>query len=264
MNDIEKRMLEILKELKEKYNILGIKAEFEAEGTRKDELIRLQEIIHRADLDTIIKIGGCEAVSDLQEAKILGINGVMSPMIESPFAMTKYINMIDKVYSDDEQKDMKFIFNAETIACYENLDEILEVAKDKMTNIAVGRVDFSASLGLSRADINTNKIFDKVKTMLDKGKKYGLTTGIGGGISLEAIPFINQLGDSLDLFETRKVVFRNYDGLEIDKALVLSTEFELLYLKNKEQYYSSIASEDLSRIDMMQERLDALKLQVNG
>lgn len=259
MNEMELRMLEILKELKKQYNIYGIKAEFEAEATRKDELIRLQEIIHRADLDTIIKIGGCEAVSDLQESKILGVSGVMSPMIESPFAMQKYINAINKVFSEKEQENMKFIFNAETITCYENLDDILEVAKEKMTNVAVGRVDFSASLGLTRDDINTDKLFDKVKLILDKSKKYGLTTGIGGGVSLDAIPFIHALGDSLDLFETRKVVFRNFSGLKIENALLLSTEFELLYLKNKASYYKNIAEEDLSRIDMMQDRLEELK-----
>lgn len=227
MNDIERRMLEILVELKEDYNIVAIKAEFEAEASRKDELIRLQELIHRADLNTTIKIGGCEAVSDLQECKILGISGVMAPMIESPFAMQKYIKTLDKVYSLEEQKDMSLIFNAETVTCYNNFDEILLAGKDKMTNVAVGRVDLSASLGYTRADINNKDMFEKVKTILEKSKKYNLITGIGGGISLEAIPFIHDLGDLLDVFETRKVVFSNYKGLDIEEALKLSTEFEL-------------------------------------
>lgn len=258
MNDIEKRMLEILIQLKEDYNIVAIKAEFEAEASRKDELIRLQELIHRANLDTTIKIGGCEAVSDLQECKILGISGVMAPMIESPFAMSKYVKTLDKVYTAEEQKDMKLIFNAETITCFNNFDEILEAGKDKMTNVAVGRVDFSSSLGYTRADINNDDMFEKVKIFLEKSRDYGLTTGIGGGISLEAIPFIHKLGDLLDVFETRKVVFNNYEGLEIEEALKLSTEFELLYLKNKTNTYSAIAKEDLDRIDMMQGRLDRL------
>ena len=34
MNRIEKKMLEILKELKNEHNVLAVKAEFEAEGSR--------------------------------------------------------------------------------------------------------------------------------------------------------------------------------------------------------------------------------------
>lgn len=38
MNHKRERMLQILKELKTNYGILAIKAEFEAEGSRLDEL----------------------------------------------------------------------------------------------------------------------------------------------------------------------------------------------------------------------------------
>lgn len=262
MNLKEKRMLEILRELKNNYSVLAVKAEFEAEGSRTDELVKLNEIVFRADMDIYIKIGGCEAVRDLDQCRILGAKGIMAPMIETPFAMKKFIGAIKKVFSDEEIKNMFYIFNAETITGFNNLDDILSLEDiDIIHSVAVGRVDFTASLGYTRDKINSDEVTGYVRTMLEKSKAKNIMPGMGGGISLDAIGVIEKLSDILEKFETRKVVFKNDKGLNIAKGLTLAAEFELLYLKNKAELYQIMANEDLARIGMMEKRLEAMKEQ---
>ncbi len=256
MNKTETKMLDILKSLKEDYGVIAIKAEFEAEGSRLDELVMLNEVIFRAGMKLYIKIGGCEAVRDLDQCRLLGASGIMAPMIESPFAMQKFVGAAKKVYGND-WKDVEWIINAETITCYDNLDSILEEGKDFLSTVSVGRVDLSASMGLERKDINGDKVFDYTYNIAKKAKDYGYNVNFGGGISFDAIPFIKKMYPLNDRFETRKVVFSATDNqVKLEAGILKAMEFETLYLQNKCEYYDRMAKEDQARLEMMRERLE--------
>ena len=254
MNNNASRMLEVLRELKDEYGVLAVKAEFEAEGSRLDEMIMLNEVVYRADMNLFIKIGGCEAVRDLDQCKLLGASGIMAPMIETSFAMQKFIGAAKKVYGE-KCDDIEWIINTETKTCRENFDDILEVSKGFLNTIAVGRVDLSGSMGLTRDEINSEVMFEATKEFATKAKKAGLRVGVGGGVSLDTIPFLLKMKEYVDKFETRKIVFPLYDDEEkLKKGLVLAMEFEMLYLKNKCEFYEDMAVEDQNRVKMLTER----------
>ncbi len=255
MNLTEKRMLELLRDLRDNHGVLAIKAEFEAEGSRTDELVKLNEIVFRADMNLIIKIGGCEAVRDLDQCRILGASGIMAPMIETPFAMKKFVGAAKKVYGD-EVGDIEWIINTETKTCLANFDEILDEAEGFLNTIAIGRVDLSGSMGLSRSVINGEEVYQASRIFAEKAKARGLVVGFGGGISSDAIPFIERMYDTIDKFETRKVVFAA-EALhkDIRSALTKAMEFETLYLKNKCEFYDRMAFEDRDRLTMLEGRL---------
>ena len=55
MNELEYQMVEILNDLKDK-GAIEIKAEFEAEGSRLEELMRLSEVASKSGIPIILKI----------------------------------------------------------------------------------------------------------------------------------------------------------------------------------------------------------------
>ena len=259
MNLTEKKMLDILRELKNEHNVLAIKAEFEAEGSRTDELVKLNEIVFRADMDLFIKIGGCEAVRDLDQCLLLGATGIMAPMIETPFAMQKFRGAAEKVYGENIG-DIEWIINAETKTCRKNFDDILKEGKGFLKTISVGRVDLSSSMGLSRDVINDDEVYEATFDLATRAKANGLIVNFGGGISFDAIPFIKNMYPLINKFETRKVVFKaDNDEKRLKAGILKAMEFEVLYLQNKCEFYDRMANEDKARADMLAARLKIAK-----
>jgi hypothetical protein len=259
MNKNEKEMLAILRQGKEEYGYLGVKSEFEAEGTRVDEFLRLLEISRRADLSVGLKIGGCEAIRDLHEARQFGVDYIIAPMVETPYALRKYIEAVERTYSPQEIDDTDFLFNIETITAFNNLDELIAVASQSKVKpgVVFGRVDFSLSNNMSRDDINEDTVQNYVCSVAQQCKNNNLSLVVGGGVSISALPGLIRIkAIRLDRFETRKIIFdaAQISEKNIEKALLAAVHFEILWLQNKQEYYKTISLEDETRIHMLRSR----------
>jgi hypothetical protein len=258
---MERRMLDMLKKGRDHFGVLAIKAEFEAEGTRPDELLRLIELTCRADLKLGLKIGGCEAVSDLFASKLYGANYIIAPMVETPYALSKFVDAKNKVYGSDCE-DTDFLFNLETDTTLANLEGMLPLAKAELDGMVFGRVDFTQSCGLTRNEINSRRITDLVLLAAHACADADLQLVVGGGVSVDAAAALREIRSiRLDRFETRKVIF---DGALLETAafedgIANAVAFELAWLQNKRDYYQTMADEDLSRIRMIEERNAAVK-----
>lgn len=258
MNELEYEMVEVLKQLKD-YGVFEIKAEFEAEGSRMEEMMRLKDVTSKVDLPIILKIGGCEAVTDIYNALSIGVKGIVAPMIETPYAMSKYLGMIKTMIAEDNAEDIEFAFNMETNIAAKNLEKMLECKDISMLHgMTIGRVDLSGSLGIDRGDINNSiPVRNHCLWSFSLARKYNLHTALGGAICDKALPFIQELDEKgfIDKFETRKVVFRSDAWKHGVEAIQTAVKFELLWLKSKRRYYSRIKTEDEKRIDMLEGRL---------
>jgi hypothetical protein len=257
VNLLEKKMVEALIDLRENHHVLGVKAEFEAEGTRLEEALRLKEVVTRAGLDLTIKIGGCEALKDMYEARTIGVNAIVAPMIESPYALKKYIKATKLAFPQEERKETSFFINIETITGYNCIDEILEQPEAKdLAGIVLGRSDMTGSMGLSKEDVNSDKIFEMANNLAVKTLRHNKKLIIGGGVNTDSLKFFENLPkNSLSKFETRKIIFDAQKVLADKKAeegILKAVEFELMWLKNKRDFYQMILNEDAHRLMMLE------------
>lgn len=263
MNQTERTMTQLLIRGREEFGVVSVKAEFEAEGTRTDELLRLVDIARTAGLPLTVKIGGCEAIRDLLEAKQIGVRYIVAPMVETPYALEKYIAAKNLVFAPEEQIDTDFLFNIETITGFENREDLIETASVShgVNGVVFGRVDFVGSLSMHRDSINDPDITERIQELAERLRQSHLELVVGGGVSIEALPALRAIASThLTRFETRKVVFMGEAAAipNVEQGLLNAVHFELLWLINKREYYGRITQEDARRIEMLEARWKVL------
>jgi 4-hydroxy-2-oxoheptanedioate aldolase len=247
MNNIEKRMTEILKVLKESYGVTAVKSSFETEDLQSFEFLRTKEIASSADVELLVKLGGGEALTDARQAKVFGARYILAPMIESRFAVEKFLEMCEKVFSREEET--KFLINTETVDGYEKIEDILSASNINLLDaVVLGRTDLCSALNTK--DVESQQVFDIAKDLFEKVKKTSVRCIVGGGITPKSARFLEDLGDRVDGYETRKVVFGDYRKANgnVEDGIRLALEFELCWYKLKQEYYSKRAKEDTGKI----------------
>ncbi len=266
MNLNEKKLAELIRRISERGHLKSIKAEFEAEGTRSDELLRLLDVTRTCNVPLTLKIGGCEAVKDLYEARQFGASFIVAPMIESEYALRKFCDTIRKVYPDNEVQEVKFLFNLETIQAYNFFDDIFQVAIESpvISGVVFGRTDFSGSLGM-KGDVQNEKVTECIEAIARRLVQTDLDMVVGGAISIASLPELKRVAQHrLSRFETRKVVFdgaRLNDG-DLADSLLDAVHFEILWLINKSDYYGLLHREDKARIAQLEQRWNVLQREI--
>ena len=260
MNRLERDIIEVLRKLKNEYGAIEVKAEYENEGSRQEELLRLRDVCGEVELPIIIKIGGVEAVTDMYNAILLGAEGIIAPMAETKFAVRKFLSAIETFIAEDTREDIEFAINIETITAFRNIDDILSLPEIRtLSGVTIGRADFTASLEKEAGFADSDEMLGYCAEILRKCRDKGLRTGLGGSITARSERVIKPLVDQnlLDKYETRKLVYAKDSVKNLANGVRAGLEFEILWLENKRGYYHRISNEDEKRIEALRTRLNA-------
>lgn len=251
----ENELLSKLLVLRDEHGCEGIKSEFENEASDFTDLVFLRYITAKAGLKLYIKLGGVEAFTDLKMCIDLIADGIIIPMVESEFALTKSQNMIKDIFGDDTN-DFDVIVNIETKTALRNLDEILQNMNKSIKGVTIGRSDLSYSYGMEGQQ-DSEFITKKVDEIVKKVNTYNnLKITIGGGISSKTFEnqfLVKKIASNLTCIETRNVILKSScinDPVSLKHAL----EFERSYLNFKLSKKKIFSQFDEERFNTLMKR----------
>ena len=178
---------ELIKQLfffKKKYKLIGVKAEFEAEGSSFEDVSNLRSITNTCNTKVFVKIGGVEAINDIYKCLEIGVDGIIAPMVESKFAAFKFVDFFRKKRF---KKIPHLSINIETKTGYENIDDIISQSDGFVNNITIGRSDLSKSFFKPSITPDGKYLQKIIIDISKKAKKANITTTVGGSLSLKTI-----------------------------------------------------------------------------
>jgi len=247
-----KELVKNLSFLKKNFKLYSIKAEFEAEGSSIYDIARLKILTNKIGTKLKVKIGGVEAVNDVYNCISLNVDGLIAPMVETEFALQKFIETIDNL---NLKKRPELSINIETITGYKNLDKIIKRAKGKISNITIGRSDFSKSYFDKNIKQNSRIITQVILDISKRLKKTDIKLTVGGGIDKKTILNYNKIKiwKYVDKIETRKIILPAKSMLK-SNAIEHCLNFEKNYIINKKEIYDLKIKSEIDRLTNLNTR----------
>jgi 4-hydroxy-2-oxoheptanedioate aldolase len=248
------KLLSQVNYLKKNYNLIGLKAEFEAEGSSNSDINLLRSITLKANTKIFVKIGGVEALNDIYNCLEIGVDGIIAPMVESKFGLHKFV---DFFLNHKLTKKPYLTINIETQQAYEKLDEILPYCKNIINNITIGRSDFTASYFNNKLTVDNKFITDKIISIADRAKKYNISTTVGGSLSKKTIltyKNLKSIRNKIKNLETRKVILPTKSFLYKKDAINNAVKLESSYILLKNEIKNFKLSDENNRLTILNTR----------
>jgi hypothetical protein len=227
----------------------ALKAETESEGASWEFLQFLRSWSREKNLPMYLKVGGVEAKTDMALAKKLGINGLIAPMVESPFSVEKFA-LSAMPYEFDWTA-----LTIETNTAFNQIDDILQTAKEhNVSGITIGRADFAASLGLHGQE-NSDEVMEKVLVIAQKARNLDFPVTMGGHMDSASLRAADKISLPITAIETRRFVVPVLNGILNSKAMLHEAlDCEVMFELEKISESENVRRTSAERIEELKRR----------
>ena len=251
-----KNLKKILRDLKN-LGAVAIKQSLEDEGASFQEVSFSKKISKSIGLKLNVKVGGCEAKNDVHFCHAINVDGIVAPMVESEYALTKFIQTIPASSKTD------LYINLETKNAFKNLNQIINSKSfNRLKGVVIGRSDLVSSYNLKKTRVDSRIIFKLLISNLKKIKKKNKLIKMGGSVTQKSGKFISELFNRklIDRIETRNIEIKlnnsTLEKLNIIIPLIFKYEIEWLKYKNKKFKLDNLSKKiNSKRIVEMNSRL---------
>lgn len=237
--------------LKNRFGACGLKLSTE------DAAMSIEQIGHWAELvgntlSTVVKIGGPNARNDIKQLLLLDIDGLIAPMVESPYGLENFISAVRDFTTPMQFERLKKQINIETETAVQQLDSILSAPEAKyIDEITIGCSDLSGSMKKPRWDASFMALVVKVIKKIQKKK---IPVSVGGGITPGTIN--GHLGKiQPNKFNTRVITFNVEPGCDYREAVQSALRFEILMLEHDSALKFISRDEEKFRVKELKKRL---------
>ncbi len=207
----------------------------------------------KGSLPVYVKIGGPNARNDIRQLVAQGVEGLIAPMVESPYGLENFIEAFRTYTTPLQFQTLKKHINVETVTAARQLSAILAHPESReLDEITIGCSDLSKSMGLP---VDHPDLLGLVQECVAKIRDRGLEVSIGGGVTPANIDTrLSRLSPTH--FNTRVMTFC-YDPARVYRpAIQLALEFELVMLSLDRQEGFLSPEEERFRARELRKRMD--------
>ena len=238
--------------LRDSHGCLGMKMSTEDMGDSFGWINIIANKVLADVLPVYVKIGGPNANGDIKQAFKLGVAGTIAPMVESPYALKLYVTALRKNIPRIVLDHMLRGFNAETITCYEKLDDILAIPEsEELNHISIGRGDLFRSMGKSWDD---PAVLQVTKDMVQKIQARKIPVSVATPTPQSAESVVKTIQP--DKINSANVYISVHDAPDIYEAFKKGLLFENALTKYRYSLVSTEATTYQTIMDARKARLE--------
>ncbi|MBW7857221.1 MAG: aldolase [Leptonema sp. (in: Bacteria)] len=246
INDLRNRLLNLCLH----HGLRSMKTGTEVEDMSFSE-IELLRTISSGILPLYVKIGGPEARNDIRTLIQLGVDGIIAPMIESPYSLRNFMIAFNEIKDEFPESQVEAGINIETITGYNQMHNIInQPLAQGLKQVTAARTDLSGSMELNPDD---QQVLSLCTDIVIACSSKGWVTSVGGAIHPGIIETLIEQIPS-DRVNTRHMVISCQDIVnEPRQSLIENLKFEI-------HLYRAL-SEDLSNEKRQQHKKRAITLE---